>query len=615
MTVDRSSRPFKIVVVAPGESIAQGLDVTAIVKSFSGSCNLLDQSGIQSWTGDIVLNAYSPGISIECNPRRDRVRWARGNRVVIWLADSTGALVKYKTVHILKEPLPPTPRTRETITLDIGDKLSLLDFRQPPGDESGVIPGTTSTRSDVVGSLLRAAGAGNLTGSIPGDVNCPLQKLGSEGYIQQAGQIAFAAGRYLWCDATGDVRASAIPDDEDATTHRVIAIEQDELGYEAISSEETPVEIVRCTGTENITKYTDDFNKSTTETWGPAAIVSPNAGGITVFSRETIEESWGPNSRTVKTYRVEPRGLVFPDVESNRLSLVPSLDQTETFAYEPGPEGKLLRIEKHVRKPYGVALREYYATQSAQEQAFNRNNMIAAERTIITYDYSKEQTIGIFSDTAEPQGAILPDKDWTFGNPAFLVPSAAENQTWKEVYKGEWKYTKSTYEAVARAFPEVIEVMPPETPTSAMLGILLTDKQVVTSNSGQAQPPAPDRRKPKTTTEEKPIEGVAEFRSYAGAEYQERERTYDVPYADQEELNAAARRLGKLLIGRHLGQNIEFALSDYWLNDRPPLQTISVVEPDGSEYKFLLNNILIAFDERNCFLGGDGIWLGEIVDD
>jgi hypothetical protein len=165
---------------------------------------------------------------------------------------------------------------------------------------------------------------------------------------------------------------------------------------------------VRCTGTEHITKYTDDYNKSTVETWGPAAIVSPNAGGITIFSRETIEESWGPNSRTVRTYRVEPRGLVFPDVQSNRIALVPSLDQEETFVYEPGIEGKLLRIERHVRKPYGVALREYYATQSAQEQANNRSNMIAAERTITTYDYSLEQTIGVYSDTSEPQGAILP---------------------------------------------------------------------------------------------------------------------------------------------------------------------------------------------------------------
>jgi hypothetical protein len=40
-----------------------------------------------------------------------------------------------------------------------------------------------------------------------------------------------------------------------------------------------------------------------------------------------------------------------------------------------------------------------------------------------------------------------------------------------------------------------------------------------------------------------------------------------------------------------------------------------VIEPDSREYKFLLNNIAIAFDNRTCFLGGDGIWLGEIVDD
>jgi hypothetical protein len=190
---------------------------------------------------------------------------------------------------------------------------------------------------------LQAAGAGNLTGSIPGDVNCPLQKLGSEGYIQQAGQIAFAAGRYLWCDATGDVRASAIPDDEDATAHRTIAIGQDELGYEAISSEETPAEIVRCTGTEHITKYTDDYNKSTVETWGPAAIVSPNAGGITIFS-EKRSRSLGAKLTNRQTYRVEPRGLVFPDVQSNRIALVPSLDQEETFVYEPGIEGNCYEL-------------------------------------------------------------------------------------------------------------------------------------------------------------------------------------------------------------------------------------------------------------------------------
>jgi hypothetical protein len=37
MTVDRSSRPFKIVIAAPGESIAQGLDVTAIVNHLAAA--------------------------------------------------------------------------------------------------------------------------------------------------------------------------------------------------------------------------------------------------------------------------------------------------------------------------------------------------------------------------------------------------------------------------------------------------------------------------------------------------------------------------------------------------------------------------------------------------
>jgi hypothetical protein len=55
-----------------------------------------------------------------------------------------------------------------------------------------------------------------------------------------------------------------------------------------------------------------------------------------------------------------------------------------------------------------------------------------------------------------------------------------------------------------------------------------------------------------------------------------------VPYATQQELDLAAQRLGKLLIGRNQGQQIGFALDDYWLSDPPPLQTIAVTEPDGS---------------------------------
>jgi integrase/recombinase XerD len=109
-----------------------------------------------------------------------------------------------------------------------------------------------------------------------------------------------------------------------------------------------------------------------------------------------------------------------------------------------------------------------------------------------------------------------------------------------------------------------------------------------------------DRRKPKVTVKESPIEGEAKFKSYAGSEYQERERVYDVPYATQEELDLAAQRLGKLLIGRNQGQQIGFALDDYWLSDPPPLQTIAVTEPDGSKQKYLLDTLTISLDARTA---------------
>jgi hypothetical protein len=211
MVVDRRSRRFKIIIVQPGETESTGLDVSAIVASFEGGNNAIGQSGICSFTGDLTLNAYSLGSGINTNPRSDRKRWARGNRVIIYLADSSGTLLKYKTLHILKAPLAPTPQTRPTLQISTGDKLSLLSFRQPPGDESGVEPGTSKTRLQVVNALLAAAGAGMVFGSIPGNVPWPLQKLCNESFIQEAGQIAFAAGRYLWVDRAGTVRASALP--------------------------------------------------------------------------------------------------------------------------------------------------------------------------------------------------------------------------------------------------------------------------------------------------------------------------------------------------------------------------------------------------------------------
>jgi hypothetical protein len=152
-------------------------------------------------------------------------------------------------------------------------------------------------------------------------------------------------------------------------------------------------------------------------------------------------------------------------VQSNRTTLVPSLSQEENFIYEPSIEGKLLRIERSARRPYGVVLREYMATQSPLEQAFNRSNIIPAERTTTTYSYEKGQTSDISTTTAEPQGAILPTEDWTYGNPTFLVTASAEKQSWEELYPSEWQYKKLTYAAAAREYPEVIEAMPPESPT------------------------------------------------------------------------------------------------------------------------------------------------------
>lgn len=612
MTVDRASRPYKVIIVAPKETEQAGLDVSAIVNSFDGGTNPIDQSGIISFTGSLTLQGFPLGVNIQTNPRRDRIRWARGNKVIIYLADSAGALRKFKTLHILKEPLPPTPQTRPELAIEIGDKLSLLSFRQPPGDKSEINPGEAKTRREVVQSLLSSAKAGILLGTIPGDLNVPLQKLTNESYISQAGKIAFAGGHYLWVNRNGDVRSS--PLNLDAPTSGSIVIGRDDIRYEPIQGSETPAEIIKCVGTQYIVKATPDYTRNETSTWGPGEVVGGR--GRIVLSEETVEEFWAGNVRTVRTTKREPRGIVLPDVTSGRTALIPSLEQEEKYIYEASREGKLLRVERYAAKPYAVALREYYASLSEDDRVGHpATSLIAAESGETVYSYLREQTVAIESNLREPRGAILPNEDWSTGNPMALTPSGAEVQQWAEQYRNAWQAKKSTYGAIAREFPDVVAQMDADTPITGKLGVLMTNQSIVTSNSGQAQPPAPDRRKPKFTIEEKSIEAKAEFKAYAGSEFQERERVYEVPYATEDELEQAAQRLGRILNGRHLGQNFAFALGNDWLSDAPPIRSIAVTEFDGQREKFLLNNVAIAFDSRNCYLACDGIWLGSLPAD
>jgi hypothetical protein len=82
------------------------------------------------------------------------------------------------------------------LELQLGDELSLLSFAEPPGDKSGICLGTAVGKTGVISTLLAAAGASGLTGSIGGVINSPSPKLLQGSYIEQAGRSRHRRGRF-----------------------------------------------------------------------------------------------------------------------------------------------------------------------------------------------------------------------------------------------------------------------------------------------------------------------------------------------------------------------------------------------------------------------------------
>ena len=159
MTVNLSIRNYQVVVA--------GLNCTDGITSFRGSDSKLDQSGLVTFKGELVIGKP---LGFESLDDRRNDRWSRGNTVTIKIADSSGVprlSPRGGTLKILSSSYAPATRK---LTLQLGDQLELLRFREPNGDASKICLGTSVSRTGVVNTLLAAAGcpARCGSGSTPG---------------------------------------------------------------------------------------------------------------------------------------------------------------------------------------------------------------------------------------------------------------------------------------------------------------------------------------------------------------------------------------------------------------------------------------------------------------
>jgi hypothetical protein len=574
--LDLLTHRFSVAIAAADGS--NSLDVTALVESFVVSDRHLDESGLIQTTGRLVLNAYPfTPFSESLNPNQNRSRWARGNRVEVRVSNAAGTLVTHPrgALRILKKPNRPH-RGNPQLEIEVGCDLALLDYRNPPGDDSEVQLGQETARHTIINKLATKAGLPHLVEQIQEwKINYPLFRLDG-GYVAQMGAIAYAAGYVLWMDNQRRLRAKTIDLEPSAEFDLTVGV--DDSVYEPLDSSETPCELIICTGTTQEVKQAIDPDPQIVLSRGTEFSVFgegdddvPNviAEKVTIYYY-----SMASTTPTVLRLIQKPKGVLMPDVYPSDPELL-SIDETNTDYFDDEETGYLLRRISSTIQPLGVTQPDLFPGDLSQ---------LSATETITDYTYEDDVTVAITTTTREQQGVIKPDPDNI--NATILTTASRTTQRWQKTNQG-WQQSTSTISYKGGG----------------------SNSSTSYSTSGNNQPPAPERRQQENYGEEKQLKAQARFLPAAEAEYAEREREYQISTAiSNAQLREVAKTIGTILHGRDEGITWAMDLRDRWL-DYEPLMAIDWTDDEGFKSRYLADGVTFSLTADSTAVAGDGIKL------
>ena len=638
-----------------------GKDFTPCLISFQGSDSHLDGSGLISFTGTIILGA-ALGFDESLDDRKNTTRFCRGTTITLDIANSAGTLQRHPrgTLRVLR---PKYDEYKEQQSLEVGDLIALLRFKEPTnsvefdqylvatvspsGDGSTVykdpvldyVAGADRSLSLLLTTLLSRAGINSLAGSIPPIIyNNALNLSGS--YLESAGKLLYANNRFGWIDKDEifQVEAANISAGDGGIS---LQIGSDEIWYRRLDGSESPCEIIKAAGT-GVYVYPTQFLDDGDEQYGDGGIIDPAFTGFTiVLTRTTKIQNWNKSSHilTITTTTLKPYGLVFPKKLQNsiapKLSLIPAQIDVETFCYEDRLECKL---KTRVIDTYQARASYFLEYQTAHPNTITDLFALWQTKSVHeTYEYDvKDRLQKLTTKTLEAAIVILngTNEDWTqwLSPPEYLVDSELKTEFYKEISKGTWEYRVTDFQCLVRVNSDLVTG-----PNGATSGNLTNKLRLISttgnddkrSNSGQLQPPAPERCPADVRYEETALIEKAQFATPCPSVLRPRERTYSVDFlagqtvnvqpgssASQamlttasSQLQALAQREGRLLWGRYKGQEIAAAISDAVFNYLP-LLTIRATEQDGTVQYYLADGSNWVVSQTKALWSCDGIWVG-----
>jgi hypothetical protein len=347
------------------------LDVSIAFQQLSCNSHTWDDRGWFQPEGSLTLAAYVDGFNESFDCRVNPSRWAPGNtvKILLWF----GYWIPLPWVFkILKHPNRPYPGNPD-ITINLGTDATLLSYREPEGDPTGVEYGTSTSATFLVNAALAKAGAPQLTDTIE-NLFLPFSPGKNQGgsWINYAGQVAYSGGYILWQQGNGLIRSTPL------TTSGLVpfahyVVGRDEADYIPEMAQESPPEDVRFTGT---TYKIDDVGDTTN-------VSIDTVDGVTVRTTVTYRDR-DTNSPTYIEKVEQPANVVLPILFPSNGSLITDSELTRDWFYANNT-ARLNREIETIRVPVSRIF--------PNDTFGNPTDLTIETRQTIDYTYDSENTV------------------------------------------------------------------------------------------------------------------------------------------------------------------------------------------------------------------------------
>ena len=636
-------------------------DFTDVFVSGEGSDSHWDENGLIKTQFRLRFQMRA-GFPYSLDDRFNLGRYYRGQSITINVANESGVLVRHPrgALRLLTSQYEPSTQVLE---IEAGCLLTLYDGREAtnPDDVADTV-GTSRTYNQVLEQILGALG---LFYTLDSPTNyyiaAPLQVQGS--LTSMLGQVCASIGLVGWIDGTETFRTKPLPENVLGSAI-ALNIGQDEVNQARLQGADPPPQLVILSGDAKVRipgANTGTIEDSTTEELGDGAAIDPSLEGSTVvLLRTTVLDEWnsGATVRTRTETRYEPRGIVSPKSPavnaSNRAQLTISEVKTVVETYESEDEGRLLSRLTTVDRPRSIACRnfaDFHANNNTADWQAVLGEQVEtlvspAERTIETYTYDAQTGLlaRLVTTREDTYDAILggAQEDWQawYDTYSSWPEELRVGEERREVYsKRSGRQVRQTLirQPYAAAFPEAASTADPPLDREQKVALRLVRSPREYSNSGQLQPPAPERAPLLYDFEDKRVSSTLQA-FFSGGFGRAREKAVSIPYlaglqrsygqgdffqdvaldgspSPTAQLQNVARPLTAIFVGRFYGEQITLPLRDDVCLAYAPLLGFSLTYPDGRKSYYAFDGTSWALESDRTLISTDAIWYGgELTD-